>query len=198
MKTKFLMLVMCLFTLSLSAQEPLRWSVNAGLGISNITGKDATGTEGKLSWMVGVGLEKPMTDIWSLYSGLNIQQKGAKASEQGYELSCNMMYLELPVMVGARIITNNGFDLVFKAGPYLAYGVGGKTKVTEGNVEVSIDTFGDNGAGMNRFDTGLKGAILFEMDKIALGVEASRGLVKMMDGNKVYHMNVLLSTGYRF
>lgn len=39
----------------------------------------------------------------------------------------------------------------FKGGPYLAYGVGGKTKID--GVSEKADTFGDDG--LKRFDAGL-------------------------------------------
>lgn len=44
------------------------------------------------------------------------------------DVTINQLYLELPLMVGARIHTASNFDLLFKGGPYLAYGVGGKLK----------------------------------------------------------------------
>ena len=147
-------------------------------------------------------MELPLADMWSLQTGLNLISKGVKASGdvEGYDADAtvNQLYFELPVMAGVRIQTASGFDLLFKAGPYLAYGFSGKTTVEADGVEVSVDTFGSKGLDLKRFDAGLGFGIIFELEKIDVGLEVSRGLTKIASGAKAYNMVAQLTAAYRF
>ena len=129
-------------TLIASAQT-VNWNVNAGIGVSNYYGKNTDGTDPKFAYRVGVGMEVPFDQTWSLQTGLNFVSKGSKSGDY-INRKINALYLELPIMAGLRLPTASGFDVLLKAGPYLAYGVGGKAKATVGNVEVKTDTFGDD------------------------------------------------------
>jgi hypothetical protein len=87
------------------------------------------------------------SENWSFQTGLNFISKGVKGNGvtdawDVVDVTINQLYLELPLMVGARIHTASNFDLLFKGGPYLAYGVGGKTKID--GVSEKADTFGDD------------------------------------------------------
>ena len=139
------------------------------------------GTEAKFAYKVGIGLEVPFanTNVWSFQTGLNFISKGVKGNGvtdawDVVDVTINQLYLELPLMVGARIHTASNFDLLFKGGPYLAYGVGGKTKID--GVSEKADTFGDDG--LKRFDAGLGLGVAFEFGKIVVGVETGTSFTK--------------------
>lgn len=139
MKKLAFFILLSLVTLGVSAQSNLKWNVNAGIGMSNWYGDDTDGTDAKFAYKVGIGLEVPFanTNIWSFQTGLNFISKGVKGDGvtdawDVVDVTINQLYLELPLMVGARIHTASNFDLLFKGGPYLAYGVGGKTKIDGG------------------------------------------------------------------
>lgn len=147
MKKLAFFILLSLVTLGVSAQSNLKWNVNAGIGMSNWYGDDTDGTDAKFAYKVGIGLEVPFanTNIWSFQTGLNFISKGVKGDGvtdawDVVDVTINQLYLELPLMVGARIHTASNFDLLFKGGPYLAYGVGGKTKID--GVSEKADTFG--------------------------------------------------------
>ena len=150
MKKLAFFILLSLVTLGVSAQSNLKWNVNAGIGMSNWYGDDTDGTDAKFAYKVGIGLEVPFanTNVWSFQTGLNFISKGVKGNGvtdawDVVDVTINQLYLELPLMVGARIHTASNFDLLFKGGPYLAYGVGGKTKID--GVSEKADTFGDEG-----------------------------------------------------
>lgn len=194
MKKLFFVILLSLAALGASAQSELRWNVNAGVGMANWYGGDA-GTDAKFAYKVGVGLEVPFanTDVWSFQTGLNFISKGAKGAGitddwDVVDITVNQLYLELPLMVGARLHTASNFDMLFKAGPYLAYGVGGKTE--------DYDTFGDDG--LKRFDAGLGVGVAFEFDKIVVGVETGVGLAKLVGSASAYNLSALLAVGYKF
>lgn len=194
MKKLFFVILLSLAALGASAQSELRWNVNAGVGMANWYGGDVD-TDAKFAYKVGVGLEVPFanTDVWSFQTGLNFISKGAKGAGitddwDIVDITVNQLYLELPLMVGARLHTASNFDMLFKAGPYLAYGVGGKTE--------DYDTFGDDG--LKRFDAGLGVGVAFEFDKIVVGVETGVGLAKLVGGVGAYNLSALLAVGYKF
>ncbi len=58
-----------------------------------------------------------------------LSTKGAKKDGN----SINAMYLELPVMAAARFNVADNTNIVVNAGPYLACGIAGKTKIDLGN-----------------------------------------------------------------
>lgn len=126
MKKLAFFILLSLVTLGVSAQSNLKWNVNAGIGMSNWYGDDTDGTDAKFAYKVGIGLEVPFanTNIWSFQTGLNFISKGVKGDGvtdawDVVDVTINQLYLELPLMVGARIHTASNFDLLFKGGPYL-------------------------------------------------------------------------------
>ena len=185
----------------ISAQSNLKWNVNAGIGMSNWYGDDTDGTDAKFAYKVGIGLEVPFanTNIWSFQTGLNFISKGVKGDGvtdawDVVDVTINQLYLELPLMVGARIHTASNFDLLFKGGPYLAYGVGGKTKID--GVSEKADTFGDDG--LKRFDAGLGLGVAFEFGNIVVGVETGTSFTKVASGVSAHNLSALATIGYKF
>ena len=164
--------------------------MNAGIGMSNWYGDDTDGTDAKFAYKVGIGLEVPFanTNVWSFQTGLNFISKGVKGNGvtdawDVVDVTINQLYLELPLMVGARIHTASNFDLLFKGGPYLAYGVGGKTKIDDG---------------LKRFDAGLGLGVAFEFGKIVVGVETGTSFTKVASGASAYNLSALATIGYKF
>lgn len=125
------------------------WNAKVGMNISNLT---TDGIDAKVGFRVGVGTEYAFNEMFSLQPSLFFSTKGGKvgSGELGgisAKVTMNEMYLELPVLGAARFNVANNTNLVISAGPYLAYGVGGKTKmkVKSGGEEVTakFNTFGD-------------------------------------------------------
>ena len=192
MKKLAFFILLSLVTLGVSAQSNLKWNVNAGIGMSNWYGDDTDGTDAKFAYKVGIGLEVPFanTNIWSFQTGLNFISKGVKGDGvtdawDVVDVTINQLYLELPLMVGARIHTASNFDLLFKGGPYLAYGVGGKTKID--GVSEKADTFGDDG--LKRFDAGLGLGVAFEFGNIVVGVETGTSFTKVASGVSAHNLS---------
>ena len=199
MKKSVLTVLFALFCTMSFAQ--LSFNVKAGLNLSSYIGDNSDHSKFKPGVRLGVGMEYQFTDIISLQPSLFFSQKGAKYSE-GYEgivdadadVKINQLYLELPLMVGARIHTASNFDLLFKGGPYLAYGVGGKTKID--GVSEKADTFGDDG--LKRFDAGLGLGVAFEFGNIVVGVETGTSFTKVASGVSAHNLSALATIGYKF
>lgn len=182
-------ILLVLFTfISVTAFSQISWNAKVGMNISNYTGDDDLAA--KVGFKIGGGLEYGFTDIWSLQPSLFLTTKGAKEDEA----TMNAMYLELPVMAAARINVANNTNIVISAGPYLAYGVGGKISVETSGVEVSVDTFD----ALDRFDAGLGLGVAAEFGKIVVGLDGQFGLVDVMKIGNPKNINFSISLGYKF
>lgn len=176
------------------------FGVKAGLNMSNFTG-DVNDNKARFGFNVGVTLDYALTDArdWYLLTGLEYTTKGANFKKvAGVKPSINAAYIQLPVHAGYKFDVTEATRLSFHAGPYLAYGVNGKVKVSEGGVEVSENTFGDDG--FKRFDFGVGLGVGAEFGKIGIGLGYDFGLINIMDADNVSvkNANAYLTVGYKF
>lgn len=129
------------------AQE-ISWNVKAGLNVSYLT---EDGMRVKAGPRAGIGMECTFDKIWSFQPSLLFSMKGARASNFlpriPVILTCNQMYMELPLMTAARFRIARSTNIILSAGPYLAYGVGGKVTakflLNDQEGKLQFNTFGD-------------------------------------------------------
>lgn len=187
-----------------SAQTQVNWSVKAGLGFSNWMGDNSDGAKAKFGYKIGVGADVPLNEMWSFQTGLNLVSKGAKGDiGEGLEATINQLYLELPLMAAIHLKTANNFDVVFNAGPYLAYGVGGKIKYTYSGIDMSIDTFGkttvegETFEGFRRFDAGLGLGVAFDFNQFIIGLDTQLGMAKLEE-KAPRNISFFVTAGFKF
>lgn len=111
-------------------------------------------------------------------------------------------YIELPLLLSYYLRTGESRYLVFRAGPYVAYGVGGKQK-TKGDTEQSgvnryyyeQKTF--NEPGTHRFDYGVQTYVGYQFPtSFTIGLEADWGIGKFnAQGRR--NVSALISLGYK-
>lgn len=215
-----LIAVALLIGVGANAQDnPLAFGVKAGVNLSNFSGNGADGMDAKVGFNVGLTVDYALSQDLYLLSGLELTMKGAKdkgsisftdptlgtVSFEGTEKD-NPMYLQIPVHLGYKITVTDATKVVLHAGPYVAYGIGGKSKVkgtaVSGDEVVVIDTdfdfFGKDRA--KKFDFGLGLGAGLEFDKIAVGLGYDFGLINMLDNSSytVKNMNASLTLGYKF
>lgn len=205
-----LALCMSFIGLSASAQDsPLTWGVKAGVNLSN-SSMDVGGLDkkAKIGFKIGVTADYAITNDFYLQSGLSFTTKGgkieAKVLTEKATISINQLYLQLPIMAAYKLEVSPGTKIVINAGPYLAYGIGGKIKIdgTSG-VDLSdlpfreMDTFDDNG--LKKFDFGLGAGVGAEFGSIVVGLNYELGLTNISGGTSDYkNRNASLTLGYRF
>ncbi|MEG0889077.1 MAG: porin family protein [Bacteroides sp.] len=176
-----------LFTfLSVTVFSQVTWNAKAGMNLSNYTGDNDMNA--KVGFKIGGGLEYGFTDLWSLQPSLFVSTKGAKYDDA----TLNAVYLELPVMAAARINVADNTNIVISAGPYFAYGIGGKTSIGDH----SVDTFGDDG--LNRFDAGLGLGVAAEFGKVVVGLDGQLGLAEVQKLGNPKNINFSITLGYKF
>jgi len=210
-----LIAVAVLVGMSVNAQDkPLTFGVKAGMNLSNFSGNGADGMDAKVGFNVGLTLDYALTQDVYLMTGLEFSMKGGKdkgsisyggVSFTGEEKD-NPMYLQIPIHVGYKFNVTEYTKLVLHVGPYLAYGVGGKSKIKgvatvegeTGSIDTDYDFFSD--ATAKRFDMGLGLGVGAEFGKFGIGLGYDLGLLNISQNKnfKVRNMNAYLTVGYKF
>ena len=198
-----------------SAQTPVNWSVKAGLGMANIVGNDMQSPKIRLAYKFGIGLECPFDRTWSLQTGIFFVSKGTDYSivqAEGFvaQAQVNALYLELPLMAAVRFPAGHT-SITLSAGPYGAWGVGGKTKALGYNYSSSsgppdwdshsvirLDTFGDEGLDLRRLDYGAGVGLSVEYRRYIIGVDGRMGLSKLQKELNARNITGFVTVGYRF
>lgn len=211
---KFYKLALVVFatlsTTTVFAQSPVKLGIDAGVNLSNSSfDVNSIDKSPKVGFQIGVVAEYEFAQDFFLQSGLSFTTKGskykAKNTSPKESVTFNQMYLQLPVYAAYKLEVTPGMKIVFNAGPYIAYGVGGKVKwenkVIGGDGVMTrtekLNTFGDNG--LKRFDVGLGGGVGAEFGQIFAGLKYELGLANISRGSESYrNRNASLTVGYRF
>ena len=236
----FLLVITLLLAINMIAQEkPVSFGIKAGMNLSNFWGDELTGHEKKarVGYQVGVTVDLNMMSGLFLRSGLELSTKGAKekASVQFYDIAkelytlnveekSNLMYLQLPIHIGYKVEVTPGTKISFFVGPYVAYGIGGKTKIggdiKSQGITVGLDSYMDylielglldsnastgkhdsfSDMAYKRFDAGIGGGVGGEFGNIVVNLGYDLGLANMSreSGYKVKNQNAYLTLGYKF
>ncbi len=162
-----------------------KFGIVAGPNFSSATTKSAGDKEtGDLIVGVraGVTADLPLADEFFIGTGLLFTGKGNKA---GDNFKTTLSYLQLPINFLFKPEVGNGW-LNLGAGPYVAYGLGGKHKGTVSNVSAEWKAFDDESNIINgklkRFDAGLGIVAGYELKAgFNFGINADLGLVNAYD-----------------
>jgi hypothetical protein len=177
------------------------------------------------AFRIGAGCELALNEQWSVTPSLVYYAKGWKdknqevlvyddkgnvqLDENGNEIkgvmnvTSNTNYVELPIVMNYRLSMGNAQAVILSAGPYVAYGVGGKAK-TYGDTKqtgaaryyYAHSTFSQDN--MHRFDAGVTagGSYAFS-EQFSAGICADFGLANVnTTGSK--NLSVVVSLAYRF
>lgn len=190
---KKIIITICLAITSLAtfAQCPVSFHAKAGIGTSHFYGKHS-GSETKIAYKAGIGAEYALNRTWVLQSALEFVSIGGKSDmEYVGNAKMNELYLQIPIMMAARLNLGKNYHASLSVGPYVAVGVGGKTtgemydyssssRPSSGNYRFKLDTFGsliDNNMGNDRFDAGIAMGITIEYRRFIIGAEAQVGFI---------------------
>lgn len=201
--------VSALIALSVQTQAQVKFGVKAGLNANNISQnfKESdweSDTKMKLAYHIGATVDYGFSDAISLQTGLMLSSKGYKddleqdldddETVEGYD-KYTFNYLEIPIHVAYKI--NDNFQVF--AGPYLAFGIGGKNKwdityTYDGNSETYSDEekfkavfgevkdgdLGDDESAYRALDFGLDFGVGYQTGPILINAGYSLGLGNLM------------------
>lgn len=194
--------------MALSASAQVTWNAKLGGGIAMCAaGNDEGDMKGVFVGKIGFGLEKPITPDFSIMPSLELALKGTEwsYSAKGYSHTetYSPIYVQIPVLGAYRLNINDDWNLTIKAGPYFAYGIGGKIKLNEidhgEQYFDDADMFSDLDA--KRFDAGIDAGIDFEYHRFVIGVEYERGFISFAPSDadvNIFNQAVYATVGYKF
>jgi hypothetical protein len=182
-----------------------QFGVKLGGNLSTaITKPDVEWLKFNPGFQVGLTLDYELSPNVYLLSGLEVVQKGFKIELEGLTATSSPVYLQIPVLFGYKFDVGGKARLVPQAGPYLAYGLGGKITMKDSsgvNESEEYDYFGDDN-NARKFDIGLTVGAGLELGRIGVNLGYSLGLLNISDaesdGNWSKNSNLFLSVGYKF
>ena len=196
-KLKLSLLIAFFGMISIVGAQTASLSIKGGLNMSNFYGDDLTDKNMKPGFHVGLGADLGFTPNMYLQTGLFFSTKGAKFSDkaEGDWVDANVTanYLQLPVHLAYKIDVTPGTKVVLHAGPYVAYGIGGKMKVGS----LSVNTF-QKDTGLKPLDAGLGLGVGVELGRILVDLGWDMGLTNIARVGDIKNQNAYLSLGYKF
>jgi len=182
----------------------VKYNVQAGLNISEMT-NSIVSTSSKLGLRAGLGLNYNFSKLFSVDPSLLIVSKGFRQPDLSYKVS--PLYLQLPINATLNLPLTNDIKILVGAGPYVAYGVGGKgiMKVESGEILDEQPLFSNNMLSMttykNRFDAGLNANIGVMFGDIVIYIGGDFGFIPVNEldfDTKNYNSSFYLMLSYRF
>jgi hypothetical protein len=178
---------------------PPRLGIKAGGGIANLSVDNVGAINNKKaipSWHVGIYGDVPLLPMFSVQGGVMLVKKGAtftvgdNNSSDYTEVSTRPLYVEIPVNGVVRFPLPNKVRIFAGAGPYLAFGVGGKNKLEGKSLglsfsdDKSIDYNSANNStvynsDLKRFDAGLNFLAGLEISHFTLNANYGYGLMNI-------------------
>lgn len=165
---------------------------------------------------IGATVEFPLTEMFSLETGLLISTKGVISEELlteedmgfnfDYKVNLSPLYLDIPVTAKASSYIG-GTKIYFVFGPYVGIGLSGKMK---GEVSIDGETTSQEidiewgsdiaSSDLKRMDFGLIIGAGVELNSIQIGLNYSLGLANISPQTNLKINNRVLgiSVGYRF
>lgn len=200
---KFLMTAV-LGMFALAGFSQVKWDARVGMNFSNVTKAD--NTKALPGFQLGVGMDYGFSENWSLQSGLMISSKGYKFDykDEYYNESykARPIYLDIPILAAYKFNISDNTKFVINAGPYLAFGLGGKCKYDEGGDYKLFKGEDGDDAEMKRFDLGIQYGIGLEISEHYLvNLTGQNGFISPnnIDGFEDYkNMTFSIGVGYRF
>lgn len=216
MKTKIAVIYLIILSYFSYAQstasvssERISFGIRAGIDFQNLNGKDALGNSLKndlaVRYDVGANVAIPIAPDFYIQPGLLFRTKGAKVDWGLGSGAVNLYYLELPIHLLYKPLLGTG-RLILGFGPYLAYGIGGKTSYSGTSYDVTFENTNDPlkiGRAFKPFDAGADLAFGYEFsNRLSFQLNAQLGLVNISPdyGNSttVKNTGFGISAGYRF
>lgn len=166
---KKLVLVLMVAAISLFAVSPLfakgmMFGVKGGLNLANLTGSDVNNAAIKTGIDVGAFLTYDISDIFAVEPELLFSMKGAKSDSASVTGSWKVNYIEIPILLKAKLPTDGKIKPCIYVGPGIGFLM--SSKISD-DIEIDMKDFTKStditliaGAGVSYMME--KGALSFE------------------------------------
>ena len=174
-----------------SAEAQIRFGVKGGGTSSNfIITNNQFGyvPDARFSWQAGVLADLGIHRNFSVQPAVLWSNKGFKSTYNAgngilIKYTYEPVYVEVPVLALLKINVGDSFRIYGGAGPYVAFGVGGKITANGsaglGNNESDIKYGNTNAADLKRLDYGGSAALGVEIGSVLVGVNYNLGLANI-------------------
>ncbi len=221
MKKKIFMMLFLLVSLTANAQQTFKamgkdvsFGMRGGITTSYLTNND--NSDGKMGWCFGVDFTVPFDEVcknFSVQPSVLFVSKGDVLSQDGdvgdgdyanTEATINAVYMEIPITAAYKIQLGRRFNITLNTGPYIAFGLGGKSKLeTNATIGGSPISGGfDKGTfeSCKRFDYGWVFGIRYGFTKtLSAGVQFDLGMCNTAkEDGKEKNFAGLLYVGWTF
>lgn len=193
----------------------ISFGVRAGVSLQNINGRDVNDNklQNKLvpRFQGGVNVELPLAHEFFLQPGVMFASKGTEFKGSNNNLS--LSYIEVPVNFLFKPVVGTG-KLLLGAGPYVGFGIAGKSEPENGNSSsvtfknsITVAEAISGTPFYRKIDAGANLLFGYEMmNNLSVQLNAQLGLAKInpdvegLSNNKTMYRNTGfgLSVGYRF
>lgn len=190
--------------------DHMYYGIRFGVNRSHIAADRHNDLDGRTGMTLGgvVGLRCSNSTPVFLESGLYYTERGGKKFVNHYgDVQTRLSYLELPVLIKYGITLNpsvfdtNELVLLPFVGPTFAFGVGGKTKITDMDGERhKHDAFGSKDNRYKRFDMGFKFGVGLEYNMLYLELGYQLGVANISndDNYDAHTRNFFCNVGINF
>lgn len=203
-KMKFTLVAAMLLMVTVASAQ-MNLGIKGGVNMSNFYGDELNDKNAKIGFHIGLSADYDFAYNSAIQTGLFFTTKGFKAEnvDLDAEYTENLMYLQLPVHYAYKLDVSPGTRIVFHAGPYAAYGVGGSRKASVGNISGEWDVdkiFGDGNRQYKPFDAGLGLGVGLDLGQIIFDLGWDMGLLNISNSSSgdIKNQNAYLSVGYKF
>ncbi len=196
------------------------FGAKAGLNLSTMLLKDNDGNysddfKKNPGFHVGVTGELPLTEMFSVETGVLLTTKGLKINQvvktplgvtTETKATMNIFYLDIP-FTGKAYFDVGSTKIYGVLGPYIGMGLSGKNKyeiTEEGNTRTGENniSWGSGESDYKRLDFGLTAGSGVEIKSIQIGLSYSLGLANIsnqsVNGSKFSNRILGISVGYKF
>lgn len=185
---KKLLLTVLFGMFAVAGFSQLRWDAKFGMNFSNLT---VDGTKALPGFTMGVGMDYEFNENWALQPGVMFTSKGYKVKDV---YKARPVYLDIPILAAYKFAVTDNAKLFINAGPYLAFGLGGKVKFDGGG---DMKVFDKDEGDADRFDIGLQWGIGAELNgHYIVSITGQHGFISPFDEGK--NMSFAIGVGYRF
>jgi len=216
-KLRILMLAICT-VISVSESFAQIFEIKTGVNLSTMFSKDRFGNYSKdytltSRFLIGVTTEIPLTELFSIESGLLFSSKGYKLDKyfamwedsepiRLYQKAV-LNYIDIPLSFKASTLFRK-LLIYGNVGPYVGIGLSGKIIADESSGDIIKRNeyrhkMGTDGT-WKRFDYGLQAGAGVEINRIVFGLNYSYGLANISQNRDYENKNRIigLTLGYRF
>jgi len=196
MKQFCIITVIALLSIVLVNAQNVEFGAKAGVNFASINGDDTEEFDMRTSFHIGAVAEFLFSERFSLQPELIYSSQGAKMSDEGFDFTIKLNYINLPIM--AKYYVTEGLSL--EAGPQFGLLLSAKVE-SEFDGESEEEDIKDE---LNDFDFGINFGVGYKLENgINFTARYNYGFTNLadtedLDDTKINNGVIQLSVGYNF